>query len=89
MTRIQKLKDILTQPKDVDSNKPLQSYYLEDKLGDTFSYVDNLMNQFFQRYATTSRDSFDINETLDVLNHTFDAKMASKVSDLSIRRMIS
>lgn len=36
------------------SDKPLQSHYLEDRFGDSFSYIDNLMNHFYQKYQNQS-----------------------------------
>jgi len=40
------------------------------------------MNHFFQKYM-------NLDEAWDALNHSFDAKMAVKVSDLGMRRIIS
>jgi len=34
------------------SDKPLKSHYLEDRFGDSFSYIDNLMNHFYQKYQS-------------------------------------
>ena len=59
---------------------PLQSNYIEDRLSDTFSYVDNLLNHFFHTMAVN--DSQTASEMLD---HAYDAKVASKVTQNSLR----
>jgi len=65
--------------------EPLQSFYVEERFGDTFSYIDNMMNQFFSKHVLTN----SLEEATKSLNQSFEAKLALKVSDLSIRRSIS
>ena len=43
------------------------------------------MNHFFQNYSSNDR----LDEAMEVLNVSFEAKLAAKVSDLSVRRIIS
>ena len=42
------------------------------------------MNHFFQKYSGGG-----LGDARDALNHSYDAKLAVKVSDLSMRRIIS
>ena len=44
-----------------------------------------MMNHFFQNYSSNDR----LDEAMEVLNVSFEAKLAAKVSDLSVRRIIS
>lgn len=63
----------------------MQSDYLESRFGDTFSYIDNMLNQFFQGHVLA--DSLD--EATAALDHSYEAKLAVKVTDHLVRRQIS
>lgn len=63
----------------------MQSFYVEERFGDTFDYIDNMMNQFYQRHQLSGC----MDKAVSELNHSYEAKLASKVSDLDIRRVIS
>ena len=65
---------------------PLQSFYLEDRFGDTFSYIDNMMNTFFKEY--TGSDA-DLKEARSELNASYEAKLASLVKSRHMRKIIT
>ena len=67
------------------ASKPLKSQYLEDRFGETFHYIDSIMNNFMAEYDTNER----IYEAKDVLDQSFEAKLTAKVSDLQLRRILS
>ena len=60
----------------------MQSDYLESRFGDTFSYIDNMLNQFFQGHVLG--DTLD--EATAALDHSYEAKLAVKVTDHLVRR---
>ena len=46
--RIEECKKFITEDLEAQNDKvPLESLYLKERFGDTFSYIDNMMNQFF------------------------------------------
>ena len=61
--------------------QPLQSDYLETRFGDTFSYIDNMLNQFFQKHAF---DEDGLYEAKTELDHSFKAQLALKVSNFDV-----
>ena len=66
---------------DNDYDGPLKSTYFYDRFGDTFSYIDNIMNHFFQKYT-------NLDEAWEALNHSFDAKIVKQVQKGDIRRLV-
>lgn len=56
----------------VQGDGPLNSTYLQDRFGDTFNYIDNIMNNFFQKYM-------NLDEAWEALNDSFDAKVVGNV----------
>ena len=88
--RIEQIKEALRDaaPKEDDQQEgkaPLQSFYVEQRFGDTFDYIDNMMNQFFQKHQVSGQ----LDKAAAELNSSYEAKLALKISDLDIRRMIS